>query len=159
MAPSKASAQTHAVIAAMGETAAKTSATLKQLQASLDLLHRVVAGVDTQPQHLRAQIDLQVTATANSVVEHDDTAKILHTLMVWLKIPDPDPGDAEQQGEEEGSNSEVDHAGRGKALPTSSRWLGDTPSSSTSVAGGGSLGGVGGGDGVGGGRPGSTWRC
>ncbi|KAK1678256.1 hypothetical protein QYE76_039104 [Lolium multiflorum] len=140
----------------MGEKADETSATLKQLQASLDLLHGVVAGVDTQQQQLRAQLDLQATAIADSAVKHDDTAKILHALMVRLKIPDPDPGEAEYHGEEEveeHERGEVDTMGRGKTAHNHSRWLGNTPGASTSAAATGPLEGGDGRAGAGGSRP------
>ncbi|KAK1650696.1 hypothetical protein QYE76_068501 [Lolium multiflorum] len=133
----------------MGEKADETAATLKQLQASLDLLHGVVGGVDTQQQQQRAQLDLQATAIADSTVKHEDTAKILHALMVRLKIPDP----GLQVEEEEPEHYEIDPVGHGKATHNYVPWLGNTPGATTSAAGAGPSGGGGGGAGVGGGRP------
>jgi hypothetical protein len=157
MAPSKASAQSRAVIAAMTETAAETSAALKKLEASLDLLHGAVASVDSRTQQMRSQLDLQAAAIADSTDKHKDTAKILHALMVRLKIPDPDPGEDEADKELD-HGSEREPADRGKAKQI---WPGNTPGTSTSTAGAalpGDGGGVdaGGGVGVGGGRPDST---
>jgi hypothetical protein len=130
----------------MGEKADETAATLKQLQASLDLLHGVVGGVDTKQQQLRAQLDLQATAIADSTARHEDTAKILHALMVRLKIPEPDPGDPGlQDEEEEPERYEIDPADHGKATHNYSPWLGNTPGASTSAAGAGPTGGGGGG--------------
>jgi hypothetical protein len=46
-APAKPSLQTQYVLDAMGDSAAETTAAIDKLQKSLDLLHGVVAGVDT----------------------------------------------------------------------------------------------------------------
>jgi hypothetical protein len=141
----------------MTETAAETSAALKKLEASLDLLHGVVASVDSRMQQLRSQLDLQAAAIADSTGKHEDTAKILHALMVRLKIPDPDPGEDEAD-EERDRGPKREPADRGKAKQL---WCGNTPGASMSTAGAaltGDGGGVdaGGGVGAGGGRPDST---
>jgi hypothetical protein len=83
-APPKPSAQTKLVLDAMGEVADATSAVLKQLQTSLDLLHGVVAGVDTTQQQMRAQLDHQAAAISDSATKHDDTTRILQALMAKL---------------------------------------------------------------------------
>jgi hypothetical protein len=51
---------------AMGEATAQTAATLAQIQSSLDLLHGVVAGVDTAQQQMRAQLEHQAAAISAS---------------------------------------------------------------------------------------------
>jgi hypothetical protein len=70
--------QTQYVLDAMGDSAAK----------SLDLLHGVVAGVDTTQQQMRAQLDHQAEAIAASTTKHDDTARILQALLAKLNIGD-----------------------------------------------------------------------
>ena len=135
----------------MGEKADETSAALAKLGASLDLLHGVVVKVDARTQQMRTQMDLQAAAIADSSTKHEDTAKILHALLVRLRIPDT--GDPTHQDEEE-EEPEPEPRDRGKAKQYS-LWLGATPGASTSVAGVEPTGGGGGGVGAGGGRPNS----
>jgi hypothetical protein len=73
---------------AMGDSAAQTAESIDKLQKSLDLLHGVVAGVDTAQQQMRAQLDHQAEAIAASTTKHDDTARILQALLAKLNIGD-----------------------------------------------------------------------
>jgi hypothetical protein len=65
----------------MGEAVEETSATLARLESSLDLLHGVVAGMDTAQQQMRAQLEHQAAAIGASSAKHDDTARILQALL------------------------------------------------------------------------------
>jgi hypothetical protein len=57
-APSKPSAQTFLIIDKMGETAATTEASLKEIRYAVDLLHGRLAIIDTTQQLLVAQLGL-----------------------------------------------------------------------------------------------------
>jgi hypothetical protein len=160
----------------MGTATDETRATLDQLQASLDLLHGVVAGVDTAQQQMRAQLEHQAAAIEASSTKHDDTTRILQALMTKLGLLEGAPTRASP---EEPETEVIFNAGHSLNRPSSPRWLGNTAGATSSntnkgpAAGGdfdpggaGFLGGGGGGSrpggagggggGSGGGRPGST---
>lgn len=154
----------------MGEVADATSAALKQLQTSLDLLHGVVAGVDTAQQQMRAQLDHQAAAISDSATKHDDTARILQSLMAKLHIGEAGAPDKPPE-EVEPDPGEAFNSGHSTLHPAKPRWMGNTAGASTSTGahGGGFmaegergmegfLGGVGGGGGggIGGGRTGGA---
>jgi hypothetical protein len=80
--------QTQYVLDARGDSATQTAESIDKLQKSLDLLHGVVAGVDTAQQQMRAQLDHQAEAIAASTTKHDDTARILQALLAKLNIGD-----------------------------------------------------------------------
>jgi hypothetical protein len=83
---------------------------LARLQASLDILHGVVAGVDSTQQQMRVQQELQAAAFADGAIKHADTALILRAIMDKLQIGDgggserrppeeePDPGGSRRAG-------------------------------------------------------------
>jgi hypothetical protein len=90
-APSKPSPQTTLVLAAMGEAAASTEASLHdlrtttealihELRASLDLLHGHVARIDTTQQQLLAQMGLVSVAVENSGKASEAVARQLAAL-------------------------------------------------------------------------------
>lgn len=156
----------------MGEAAAQTAATLAQLQSSLDILHGVVAGVDTAQQQMRAQLDHQAEAIAASSSKHDDTARILQGLLAKLQLLEQGPTNKPPPAEVEpgpGFGSVIITAGHSTIEPSSPHWFGNTAGASSSAThghgpsreaepgggagGGGGLGGAGGGGpgGVGGG--------
>jgi hypothetical protein len=70
------------VLDAMGEAVDQTDASPLQIQSSLDLLHGMVANIDTaqQQQQMRAQLEHQAAAISNGATKHDDTARILVAL-------------------------------------------------------------------------------
>jgi hypothetical protein len=158
-APSKASAQTRAIVAAMGEAAA-TAETLKQLQSSPDLLHGVVAGVDTAQQQMRAQLDHQAAAIESSATKHDDTTRILQALMAQLKIGETGVADKSPPADEEPDPGEMLNSGTSHLFHTKAKWTANTAGASSSAGateaergsegflasgGGGGTGGAGGG--------------
>jgi hypothetical protein len=57
----------------MGEAAEETITTLLRIQSSLDLLHGIVANIDTEQKQMRAQLALQAAAIENSSSKHGDT--------------------------------------------------------------------------------------
>lgn len=77
----------------MSEAANQTEAKLAQIQSSLDLLHGCVANIDTNQQQLRAQVDHQAAAIADSSIKHDDTARILSALAAKLETMERRPAD------------------------------------------------------------------
>jgi hypothetical protein len=89
MAPSKPaqpSPQTQFLLDAMGGVAEETSATLLLIQSSLDLLHGVVANIDTKQKHMRTQLELQAAAIKDTASKHGDTTRILAVVMEKLQI-------------------------------------------------------------------------
>jgi hypothetical protein len=135
----------------MGDSAAETTAAIDKLQKSLDLLHGVVAGVDTAQQQMRAQLDHQAEAIAASNVKHDDTARILQALCVHLKI-----GESSASREDpERDNSIII---KGASTSTANKDKGvftalDIDPGGAGFLGGGGSGGGGGGPGGGGSGP------
>jgi hypothetical protein len=70
----------------MGEVAEETGATLLRIQSSLDLLHGVIANIDTEQKQMRAQLDHQAAAIEDGNNKHGDTTRILAVLMDKLQI-------------------------------------------------------------------------
>jgi hypothetical protein len=90
-APSKPSPQTTLVLAAMGEAAATTEASLQdlratteasihELRASMDLLHGNMVRIDTTQQQLREQLGLISAAVESSAKANDAVARQLAAL-------------------------------------------------------------------------------
>nr|XP_051205517.1 uncharacterized protein LOC127319579 [Lolium perenne] len=149
----------------MGEATAATAETLKQLQSSLDLLHGLVAGVDTAQQQMQAQLDHQAAVIESSATKHDDTTRILHALMAQLKIGEPGVADKPPPADEEPDPGEVLNSGTSYLFHTKAKWTANTAGASSSAGATeaergseGSLAGGGGGGtgGAGGGRPGGV---
>lgn len=160
----------------MGEAADQTAATLERLQSSLDLLHGVVANVDTAQQQMRAQLEHQAAAIADGSTKHDKTARILESLLEKLEILEQGASTRPPPAEAEPDRGVVLPVGRSTLQPTSPHWVGNTAGASSSAAArgcnlstelepgrggilsGSGFGGAGGGrgGGAGGGRPSSA---
>lgn len=142
----------------MGEVAEETRAMLDRLQSSLDLLHGVVAGIDTTQKQMRAQQEIQAAAIESGATKHDDTARILQSLLTKLNLLEP--GEAARRQAEEVDNIII-NTGDTTTQPASPHWVGDTAGATSSGAahskgptfdpggagflGGGAVGGAGGG--------------
>lgn len=127
---------------------------LARLQASLDILHGVVAGVDSTQQQMRVQQELQAAAIADGAIKHADTALILRAIMDKLQIGDGG-GSERRSPEEEPDPGSQGARGHSTLEKTTSHWVGNTAGASSSdghksgmeteAVGTGFLGGAGGG--------------
>jgi hypothetical protein len=113
----------------MGEVAEETSTTLVRIQSSLDLLHGVIANIDTEQKQLRVQIELQAAVIEDSASKHGDTTRILAVLTEKLQIlecgiPTTQPGMA----------AVPDLQIRAPTQPTPSPWAGTTAGASSGTA-------------------------
>jgi hypothetical protein len=170
----------------MGEAAEETRTTLDRLQSSLDLLHGVVARIDTTQKQMRVQQEHQAAAIDASAAKHDDTARILQSLLIKLNLLDKGETTRPPSDDHNPDSSILINAGHSITQPTSPHWVGDTAGATSNGApkgkavgtgpefdpggagflGGGAMGGAGGGGfggaggggsgGVGGGRSSSA---
>jgi hypothetical protein len=149
----------------MGEAVEQTSTTLLRIQSSLDLLHGTVANIDMAQQHMRAQMEHQAAAIADSSTKHNDTARILSALADKLQILERGGSEKLLRAETRPDLPNVT-TGKASVQPASPCWTGNVAGASSSgmphtggvaidPGGEGILGG-GGCGGVGSGRPGST---
>jgi hypothetical protein len=83
--------QTQFILDAMGEVAEETGATLLRIQSSLDLLHGVVADIDTEQKQMRAQLDHQAAAIEDSNSKHGDTMLSVFWIPGYPGPPAPGP--------------------------------------------------------------------
>ncbi|KAK1606952.1 hypothetical protein QYE76_030625 [Lolium multiflorum] len=162
----------------MGEAAEETRTTLDRLQSSLDLLHDVVAGIDTTQKQMRVQQEHQAAAIDASATKHDDTARILQSLLLKLNLLDKGETTRPPSDDHNPDSSILINAGHSITQPMSPHWVGDTAGATSSGApkgkavgigpefdpgaagflGGGAMGGAGGGGfgGAGGGGSGGV---
>ncbi|KAK1693348.1 hypothetical protein QYE76_010045 [Lolium multiflorum] len=149
----------------MGEAAEETRTTLDRLQSSLDLLHGVVAGIDTTQKQMRVQQEHQAAAIDASAAKHDDTARILQSLLIKLNLLDKGETTSPPADNHNPDSSILINAGHSITQPTSPHWVGNTAGATSSGApkgkavgtgpefdtggagflGGGAMGGTGGG--------------
>jgi hypothetical protein len=149
----------------MGEAVEETGATLLRIQSSLDLLHGVVANIDTEQKQMRAQLDHQAAAIADSNNKHDDTTRILAGLMDKLHILERAADDKAARSDSPADPTRAAATGLSVVHPVMPQWTGNAPGASTSSAprmsgvqidpGGDGILGGGGHGGVGGGRSGA----
>jgi hypothetical protein len=158
------------VLDTMGEVAEETSVTLLRIQSSLDLLHGVIANIDTK--QMRTQLELQAAAIEDTASKHGDTTRILAVLMEKLQILERGAAPKSPRVE---IAPDPQIGGCSFIQPVAPNWTGNTAGATTSTAprmggiaidpggdgilGGGRPGGTGGGDlgGTGGGSPGSDF--
>jgi hypothetical protein len=161
-------------MAAMGEAAATTEASIQELRATteasihelranLDILHGNVACIDTTQQQLMEQKGLVSAAVESSNKANDAVARQLaaleHQIVNNNQHMDHDRGRPPSSEEDEADPEACVGIGKAVLRPAHVTWTGNTPSASSAA----SLGGDGdeqyqhGGDGImGGGRPGGA---
>jgi hypothetical protein len=83
---SKPSPQTFLIIDKMGETAATTEASLKEIRSAVDLLHGRLAIIDTTQQLLVAQLGLISDAVKDGATKHADAARYFASLDERLTV-------------------------------------------------------------------------
>jgi hypothetical protein len=74
------------VINIMGEVAASTEASLKEIRSAVDLFHGRLTVIDTAHQSLVAQMGLISDAIKDSTEKHTETARVLVLLDARLHV-------------------------------------------------------------------------
>lgn len=104
-----------------------------EIQASLDLLHDVVAKIGTTHQQMRAQLDHQAQAVQESSRLHDVTTRVLAALQAKLDIGEQDPSSTRPPAADDANQEAVKPMGTGFLRLAAPDWTGNGVVGSTSA--------------------------